>query len=234
MCRAELRRGTTLIVVQWLSTRMALHSRSCITAAAVPPDVRRAHTHAALSRPAVQHSCSSCCCALSASCKPQFIGRWHISGGLRQRQRQWRRQTCVAASGIDVTLACPDGTAIPIAKDVFTVGSASDADLRVTNSAVEQRHAQLERKGGRVFITALAGDPDDLLSDTHTWLNDSELRHGVAYLVAPGSRLSFGSQEQQYTLQFEEVGSASPAMEMLMKGMASGGSDEVRKQLEGL
>lgn len=127
-----------------------------------------------------------------------------------------------------------------------------------------------------MFITALAGDPDDLLSDTHTWLNGSELRHGVAYLVAPGSQLEFGAwnctmlelsscdhawalpstdlqylpasgsplhtgsqqavslgcvpcaqefaqwlcagnQEQQYTLQFEEVGSASPAMEMLMK-----------------
>ncbi len=60
--------------------------------------------------------------------------------------------------------------------------------------AVEQQHAKLERKGGRVFCTALAGDEDDLLGETHTWMNGTGLRHGVAYLVAPGSTLAFGAK----------------------------------------
>lgn len=59
---------------------------------------------------------------------------------------------------------------------------------------MQQQHAQLECKGGRVFCTALAGDPDDLLSDTHTWLNGSQLRHNVAYLLAPGAKLAFGEK----------------------------------------
>lgn len=60
--------------------------------------------------------------------------------------------------------------------------------------AVQHQHARLERKGGRVFCTALAGDADDLLSDTHTWLDGSQLRHGVAYMVAPGAQLAFGER----------------------------------------
>lgn len=40
---------------------------------------------------------------------------------------------------------------------------------------------------------ALAGDPDDFLCSTFTWLNGSELRRGVAYLVNPGSTIAFGN-----------------------------------------
>lgn len=43
------------------------------------------------------------------------------------------------------------------------------------------------------FCAALAGDPDDFLCSTFTWLNGNELRRGVAYLVNPGSTLAFGT-----------------------------------------
>lgn len=37
--------------------------------------------------------------------------------------------------------------------------------------------------------TALAGNPDDFLSATHCWINDSEARPNVAYVLDPGDTL---------------------------------------------
>jgi hypothetical protein len=50
------------------------------------------------------------------------------------------------------------------------------AEVVTLLAAVQPQHAQLERKGGRLFCVAFAGDADDLLSDTHTWLDGSQLR----------------------------------------------------------
>lgn len=44
--------------------------------------------------------------------------------------------------------------------------------------AVEGEHARLEFKGGRLYCTALTGDPDQLLSSTRAWLNGAEMRPG--------------------------------------------------------
>lgn len=48
--------------------------------------------------------------------------------------------------------------------------------------AVAEEHACIEVKNGRLYCTALVGDPDYFLDDTFTWLNDSELRPGKACL----------------------------------------------------
>jgi hypothetical protein len=53
-------------------------------------------------------------------------------------------------------------------------------------------HAKLEWRGGRLYCTALAGDPDDLLAPTAAWIDGSELRPGVQYLVPPNAVLRFG------------------------------------------
>ena len=57
----------------------------------------------------------------------------------------------------------------------------------------------------------------NVFADSYAWLDGNQLRQGVAYMVAPGSALAFGDLDTSYTLKFEEAGSVSPAMEMLMK-----------------
>ena len=100
--------------------------------------------------------------------------------------------------------------------------------------AVAAEHARLELKSGRLFCTALAAaDPDSLLSPTFTWLEGSELRAGVAYLVAPAATLAFGERGASLVVtEFTESGSNAMA-DMLMKGMASQASKEVQDRLEG-
>lgn len=87
-------------------------------------------------------------------------------------------------------------------------------------------HAEVTFKGGRVFV-------EGSNAKSATFLGDVEIRGGVAYMVSPGSVVSFGEAgSNAYEVLFEEETSAANAgfMEMLMKGMAQ--SDEVKKQLE--
>ena len=48
--------------------------------------------------------------------------------------------------------------------------------------AVAEEHACIEVKAGRLYCSALVGDPDNFLDETRTWLNDSELRPGIPKL----------------------------------------------------
>ena len=45
--------------------------------------------------------------------------------------------------------------------------------------AVAEEHACIELRKGRLYCTALVGDPDNFMDDTFTWLNDSEIRPGL-------------------------------------------------------
>lgn len=58
------------------------------------------------------------------------------------------------------------------------------------SSAVAEAHAKLEHKSGRVFCTALLGE--FMTDSTLTWIDGTELRPGVAYMVAPGASIAFG------------------------------------------
>lgn len=74
-----------------------------------------------------------------------------------------------------------------------------------------------------------------MLSSTATWLEGTELRLGVNYMVAPGSTLNFGSADgNALVAEFEEAGGAGGMADMLMKGMASQASKEVQEQLKNL
>lgn len=44
--------------------------------------------------------------------------------------------------------------------------------------AVAEEHACIEVKKGRLYCTALVGDPENFMDETFTWLNESELRPG--------------------------------------------------------
>lgn len=84
-----------------------------------------------------------------------------------------------AADGVAVTLTLPCGTELAMPKAALVIGSAADADVRLEGSNIAPQHVRLEHKGGRLFCTALSGDPDLLLSATHCWLDGVELRPGV-------------------------------------------------------
>lgn len=117
------------------------------------------------------------------------------------------------------------------------VGTAPSADIPAQGADVVAEHARLEFRSGRLFCTALhAADPDALLSPTATWLAGSELRPGVAYMVAPGGTLSFGVEgANALTAEFEEAGGGGAMAEMLMKGMAAGSTNaEVKDRLKDL
>lgn len=134
-----------------------------------------------------------------------------------------------AAAGGEVTLTSPSGSLSTLSGSSYTVGSSGDSDIPISGSNCQADHARLEHTNGRVYCTALAGDPDDFLCSTFTWLNGNELRRGVAYLVQPGSKISFGNSDNAITVDFEEQSGVSPALEMVMKGMAS--SDDIKKRI---
>lgn len=66
--------------------------------------------------------------------------------------------------------------------------------MEAAQSVLARSAVDLWIEAHRIWFAALVGDADDLLSDTHTWLGDNQLRKGVAYLVAPGSSLAFGAR----------------------------------------
>lgn len=119
-------------------------------------------------------------------------------------------------------------------KPVVVVGCQAQADVKLVGQQVDAEHAKLELKGGRLFCTALSGDPELLLSPTRCWLDGSEMRAGVAYMVAPGACLAFGTPENTVTVQFAEQGGSNAMADMLFKGMASQASEEVQQHLDGL
>ena len=69
--------------------------------------------------------------------------------------------------------------------------------------------------------------------DTQVYLEGSQLRASVDYLVAPGAKICFGDGCQEYIVaEFEEPNGAQDALsEMLMKGMVSNASKDVQNAM---
>ncbi|KAA6425567.1 MAG: hypothetical protein FRX49_04464 [Trebouxia sp. A1-2] len=102
-------------------------------------------------------------------------------------------------------------------QEFFSIGTAGGSDLLLEAQQVAEEHACIEVKAGRLYCSALVGDPDNFLDETRTWLNDTELRPG--------------DQSEQYIVNFEEKSGPDPIGDMLMKGMLNNASPEVRKQM---
>lgn len=131
------------------------------------------------------------CSAVPAPSAPRL--RRPQRGQLQPRRQQRRLAAArrglppaAAASGgrppsaPPVSLTLPDGTQVAMAQAALVIGSAADADLQLQGAHVAAQHARLDFKGGRLFATALSGDPDVLLAPTHCWLDGVELRPGVS------------------------------------------------------
>eukprot|EP00803_Ostreobium_quekettii_P000731 evm.model.scf_636EXC.3 EVM.evm.TU.scf_636EXC.3 scf_636EXC:14599-18090(-) len=126
----------------------------------------------------------------------------------------------------------PSGEAVRWQKESIMVGSSPTADLRIEADKVSPEHAQLEIVNGRVMCTALVGDEEDLFSKSYTWMDGTELRKGVQYMVPPGASLAFGDEAAAYRLDFEEKGGTSPLVHGMMKMMASQCGEEAQSMLD--
>ena len=116
----------------------------------------------------------------------------------------------------------------------LSIGTRS-ADIPIAGRSTLPNHAELAFRNGRVFLTAGCtedNDPGALTAPSHTFVDQTEIRRCVAYMVTPHTDLSFGAAPGDNVMQvsFEEQEGSNPMMEMIMRGMAR--SDVVKKALE--
>ncbi|KAK9839564.1 hypothetical protein WJX84_008242 [Apatococcus fuscideae] len=162
------------------------------------------------------------------SCQPlRCLGRQHP---VSQKSFWQLAASKSPADSAGARLTLSDGSVLAITEAKMLVGSSPDSDLRLSNPRVQEQHAELEMRGGSLYLTALHGDPEDIRSESFTWLNGAPLRPGVAYLLGTGAELDFGSQGDSCKIDFHQKAGDSSMMEMLMKNMAS--SEDVRRQLD--
>jgi pSer/pThr/pTyr-binding forkhead associated (FHA) protein len=148
--------------------------------------------------------------------------RWRVAS---KRLNRYTRS--IECSQQQVTIIY-EGKNIQMDKPCYIIGSNSSNDIVIPTAQPE--HAKLEQRSGRLFLKAKTGDPDSILSSTGVFLQQSELRPGVDYLVAPNSTITLGSTS--IIIDFTEQGGSNAMAELLLKGMAGNASDEVKKQLD--
>ena len=126
---------------------------------------------------------------------------------------------------------------------VVTIGSSRDASIQVSHEKILPQHCAISIRSGRLFcrcnVDQVQGDDDGLGLGlgvpTHVYMEGSQLRAGVDYMVPPNAKICFGEDGGvEYVIaEFDEASSSGQeAMsEMLMKGMASKGSKDVQDAL---
>eukprot|EP01023_Acetabularia_acetabulum_P005400 TRINITY_DN121_c0_g2_i1.p1 TRINITY_DN121_c0_g2~~TRINITY_DN121_c0_g2_i1.p1 ORF type:complete len:184 (+),score=28.07 TRINITY_DN121_c0_g2_i1:110-661(+) len=121
---------------------------------------------------------------------------------------------------------------IVIFQEEYTVGKSDTSNLKISGSNVRDEHAKILIQGSRVKCVAVLGEGAKLLDPTFTWLEGTEMRNGVEYLVESGDKLTFGEEDQNvFVVEYEQKeGQSTAVMEMMMKGMAK--SKEVQEALE--
>eukprot|EP00242_Pyramimonas_sp_CCMP2087_P013617 CAMPEP_0198198146 /NCGR_PEP_ID=MMETSP1445-20131203/1626_1 /TAXON_ID=36898 /ORGANISM="Pyramimonas sp., Strain CCMP2087" /LENGTH=192 /DNA_ID=CAMNT_0043867617 /DNA_START=209 /DNA_END=787 /DNA_ORIENTATION=+ len=107
------------------------------------------------------------------------------------------------------------------------------ADVLFEGAGVSAKHARIDRKGSTVYIT-------DLETKGGTYIEDTRLRAGVAYLLGPGSLVRLGGSEEigsgtEFTVSFEAA-ETSAMDEMLLNAFQSkfkgSASEEMKKILD--
>lgn len=117
------------------------------------------------------------------------------------------------------------------------LGRSARCQLQLTSPNLDDEHAVIESKGGRVYLTAKPGSNDPMAvvslipKPSLVFLNGSELRPAIAYLVPENAKVHFGSaQGEEVTVEFAEQGGNNPLLLQVMKSMAS--NDDVKKRLD--
>ncbi|KAG2449137.1 hypothetical protein HYH02_005885 [Chlamydomonas schloesseri] len=157
------------------------------------------------------------------------FARHKIHGcGRSTRRPQVTRPSCLTVRAA-FTLTDASGKATSHSKPSVSVGSSASSDVRISGPTAADQHAVITQKGKQTFLKALVGE--SVLDDSRTWLDGTQLRPGVSYVLGAGSRLAFGDERQAFTIDFEQAAGSNPLVEMMMKGMVAGSSPEVKKQL---
>lgn len=105
------------------------------------------------------------------------------------------------------------------------------ADVQIEHDRVQDEHCKFEFRSGRLFCRSLMElDEDSLMlsGDSWTFMNGAQIRPAVDYMVSPGAKISFGSEDGDYVIaEFDETSNGQDALsEMLMKGMAASASNK--------
>lgn len=117
-------------------------------------------------------------------------------------------------------------------KDAFLVGSAPGADLHFDGENVALEHAKLEFEWGRLFCTALLGEEGEKDSASYTWIDGVQLLPGIRYLVAPGSKITFGDEPSSIRVDFEEQSGIAQMLESMIMAWAAACSKKSKKEIE--
>jgi hypothetical protein len=114
----------------------------------------------------------------------------------------------------------------------LSIGSSSTCDVTIEGENVSACHAEILHRGHRVYCRALVGDAGDFSSKSYTWLEDTELRCGVDYMLSPGSKLYFGEAgNNMVRVEFDEGAEGGGMAQMMMSAMAQGANEEIRDRM---
>eukprot|EP01025_Chloroclados_australasicus_P017384 TRINITY_DN18876_c0_g1_i1.p2 TRINITY_DN18876_c0_g1~~TRINITY_DN18876_c0_g1_i1.p2 ORF type:complete len:163 (-),score=20.82 TRINITY_DN18876_c0_g1_i1:376-864(-) len=117
-------------------------------------------------------------------------------------------------------------------KDTFSIGKSQNADLIIDGPNVRDEHAQLLMQGNRVKCIATMSKGSKFIDPTYTWLENTEMRKEVEYLVEPGNQIQIGTDDTNtIRVHYDQTTSNdNVVLEMMMKGMVR--STEVISELD--
>lgn len=97
---------------------------------------------------------------------------------------------------------------------------------------VALEHAKLEFQWGRLFCTALLGEEGEKDTASFTWIDGVQILTGIRYLVAPGSRITFGNEDSSIRVDFEEEGGPALMLKDMILAWTAVFCKESRKEVE--
>lgn len=70
------------------------------------------------------------------------------------------------------------------------------------------------------------------MTQSNVWIDGVRIISGVSYIVAPGCKICFGLPDiEGITVDFEEAATNDELMSLLVQGMVSGASPEVKERM---
>ena len=143
-------------------------------------------------------------------------------------RRRFSTRTRAAAGPITVTVV-KGGASMDVPGDGGTVGASASCDATVGGDGVDDEHAKLEVRQGRIFVTALS-------RTAGTFLGGNRLFPGVAYPVPEGATVRLGDADAAITVSQADGGAGTEGVDMMSKMMQmqfeATMDPEVKKALE--
>mmetsp|Transcript_2933 Transcript_2933/g.6424 ORF Transcript_2933/g.6424 Transcript_2933/m.6424 type:complete len:178 (-) Transcript_2933:941-1474(-) len=175
------------------------------------------------------------------SSKTYQVSRWgHCKQGpssLRISLRRGNRPLApVQAVPLNIVVVASGEKTCLTGKDAYKVGTSGSCDVKVQGHGIASEHAVIEFKKSQFFCRALVGE--DMFDSSSCFLNGTEMRPRVAYLMGSGATLGLGpggSSQVLLQLEYQEGSGSNPLLEMMAKGLAAKSTNEdVKQALKGM